>query len=192
GDFRRFARYAERMLEEREFFIRKSIGWVLRETGKPQPDTVFAWLLPRAARASGVTVREAVKYLSSAQRLRCSLPINRPSTREELPAADLDKGGEQRIQMGVGARLGLVVIAGRELPDPVHHHPGGGHAVDDGFEAVAELDGRRDQLLAAQCPGHSPLVRVGHRLVLEIGDLRPPAPILVAAVESKRRRVHGR
>jgi 3-methyladenine DNA glycosylase AlkD len=68
GDFRRFARYADRMLEDREFFIRKSIGWVLRETGKPQPDTVYAWLLPRAARASGVTVREAVKYLSSAQR----------------------------------------------------------------------------------------------------------------------------
>ena len=68
GDFRRFARYADRMLEEREFFIRKSIGWVLREAGKPQPDTVYAWLLPRAARASGVTVREAVKYLSSAQR----------------------------------------------------------------------------------------------------------------------------
>jgi 3-methyladenine DNA glycosylase AlkD len=68
GDFRRFARYADRMLEEREFFIRKSIGWVLRETGKPQPDMVYAWLLPRAARASGVTVREAVKYLSSAQR----------------------------------------------------------------------------------------------------------------------------
>jgi 3-methyladenine DNA glycosylase AlkD len=68
GDFRRFARYAEQMLEDREFFIRKSIGWVLRETGKPQPDTVYAWLLPRAARASGVTVREAVKYLSSTQR----------------------------------------------------------------------------------------------------------------------------
>jgi 3-methyladenine DNA glycosylase AlkD len=68
GDFRRFARYAEQMLEEREFFIRKSIGWVLRETSKKQPDTVYAWLLPRAARASGVTVREAVKYLSLAQR----------------------------------------------------------------------------------------------------------------------------
>jgi len=68
GDFRRFARYADRMLEDREFFIRKSIGWVLRETGKPQPDMVYAWLLPRAARASGITVREAVKYLSSTQR----------------------------------------------------------------------------------------------------------------------------
>lgn len=68
GDFRRFAWYADQMLKDREFFIRKAIGWVLRETGKPQPDIVYAWLLPRATRASGVTVREAVKYLSSAQR----------------------------------------------------------------------------------------------------------------------------
>jgi 3-methyladenine DNA glycosylase AlkD len=56
------------MLEEKEFFIRKAIGWVLRETSKRRPDEVYAWLLPRGARASGVTLREAVKYLSSAQR----------------------------------------------------------------------------------------------------------------------------
>jgi 3-methyladenine DNA glycosylase AlkD len=68
GDFPRFGRYADRMLKEREFFIRKSIGWVLREAGKPLPDMVYGWLLPRAARASGVTVREAVKYLSPSQR----------------------------------------------------------------------------------------------------------------------------
>ena len=68
GDFSRFARYAKSMLEEREFFIRKAIGWVLRETSKKRPDLVYEWLLPRAGRASGVTVREAVKYLSPAQR----------------------------------------------------------------------------------------------------------------------------
>ena len=68
GDFRRFARYADGMLEEREFFIRKAIGWVLRETSKKRPELVSRWLLPRAERASGVTVREAVKYLSPAQR----------------------------------------------------------------------------------------------------------------------------
>jgi 3-methyladenine DNA glycosylase AlkD len=65
--FERFARYAGAMLHEQEFFIRKAIGWVLRESGKKQPDLVYAWLLPRAACASGVTVREAVKYLPSAQ-----------------------------------------------------------------------------------------------------------------------------
>ncbi|MGI9557697.1 MAG: DNA alkylation repair protein [Solirubrobacterales bacterium] len=68
GDFDRFGGYAESMLEEKEFFIRKAIGWVLRETAKERPDLVYEWLLPRAPRASGVTIREAVKYLSEAQR----------------------------------------------------------------------------------------------------------------------------
>jgi 3-methyladenine DNA glycosylase AlkD len=62
-DFARFASYADAMLEEREFFIRKAIGWVLRDYGKTHPDTVTAWLMPRRARTSGVTMREAVKYL---------------------------------------------------------------------------------------------------------------------------------
>ena len=68
GDFERFSRYADAMLEEKEFFVRKAIGWVLRETGKKRPELVYEWLLPRAARASGVTVREAVKPLSESQR----------------------------------------------------------------------------------------------------------------------------
>lgn len=68
GDFARFARYADAMLDEREFFIRKAIGWILRDTGRKRPDLVFEWLRPRVARASGVTLREAVKPLSPAQR----------------------------------------------------------------------------------------------------------------------------
>jgi 3-methyladenine DNA glycosylase AlkD len=68
GDFTRFARYADVMLDEREFFIRKAIGWILRETAKKRPGLVYRWLLPRCAVASGVTVREAVKYLSARQR----------------------------------------------------------------------------------------------------------------------------
>ncbi len=63
GDFDRFARYADAMLEEKEFFVRKAIGWVLRHTGKRDPERVAAWVLPRAHRMSGVTYREAVKYL---------------------------------------------------------------------------------------------------------------------------------
>ena len=66
--FDRFAGYAETMLGEKEFFIRKAIGWVLRETSKRRPSEVYEWLLPRAARASGVTLREAVKYLEPQQR----------------------------------------------------------------------------------------------------------------------------
>lgn len=68
GDFDRFCRYADALLEEREFFVRKAIGWVLRETARRDPDRVHEWLEPRASRASGVTVREAVKYLSDEQR----------------------------------------------------------------------------------------------------------------------------
>jgi 3-methyladenine DNA glycosylase AlkD len=63
GDFDRFARYADQMLAETEFFIRKAIGWVLRETAKKRPELVAAWLEPRITRLSGVTLREAVKPL---------------------------------------------------------------------------------------------------------------------------------
>lgn len=68
GDFERVGRYADALLEEREFFIRKALGWVLREVSKRRPESVAAWLLPRAHRTSGVTVREAVKYLPPEQR----------------------------------------------------------------------------------------------------------------------------
>ena len=68
ASFRRFASYADAMLDEREFFIRKAIGWVLRETAKRRPDEVYDWLAPRAHRSSGVTIREAVKYLDDARK----------------------------------------------------------------------------------------------------------------------------
>jgi 3-methyladenine DNA glycosylase AlkD len=69
--FDHFAAHADRVLDEREFFIRKAIGWVLRETGKRAPQRVVEWLEPRTPRVSGVAIREAVKYLpaSDAERL---------------------------------------------------------------------------------------------------------------------------
>lgn len=70
GDFERFCAIADALLDEREPFIRKAIGWVLRETGKQRPDLVTGWLLPRAQRAAGPTVREAVKYLPESDRRR--------------------------------------------------------------------------------------------------------------------------
>jgi len=68
GDFQRFSRYADSMLSENEFFVRKAIGWVLRDTARKRPAMVHEWLLPRAQRASGVTIREAIKPLSEDQR----------------------------------------------------------------------------------------------------------------------------
>lgn len=78
GDFERFGGYAAGMLEEREFFIRKAIGWVLRDTSRRRPDLVYAWLRPRAARCSGVTIREAVKHLSADQRADVLAAHDRP------------------------------------------------------------------------------------------------------------------
>lgn len=63
-----FFGFADQMAAEREFFIRKVIGWVLRDMSKTRADEVYAWVLPRADRLSGVTLREATKYLTERQR----------------------------------------------------------------------------------------------------------------------------
>lgn len=63
GDFERFSRFADTMLGERERFIRKAIGWVLREVAKRRPKLVVDWLEPRLGRVSGLTLREATRHL---------------------------------------------------------------------------------------------------------------------------------
>ena len=67
GDFERFSRYAESMLGEKEFFIRKAIGWVLRDTSRKRPELVRAWVEARRERMSGLTLREATRRLPPAQ-----------------------------------------------------------------------------------------------------------------------------
>jgi 3-methyladenine DNA glycosylase AlkD len=62
-DLVRFTRYADPMLEEKEFFVRKAIGWVLREIARMDPTWVTAWVEPRIGRMAGVTFREAVRKL---------------------------------------------------------------------------------------------------------------------------------
>ncbi len=57
---------ADRLLDEREFFVRKAIGWVLRDLAKKNPVAVAGFLRPRMARVSGVTWREARKPLPAA------------------------------------------------------------------------------------------------------------------------------
>jgi 3-methyladenine DNA glycosylase AlkD len=69
-DRERLFALADPMLEETGFFVRKAIGWVLRELGQREPETVVAWLEPRVTRAAGLTVREAVKHLPEADRAR--------------------------------------------------------------------------------------------------------------------------
>jgi 3-methyladenine DNA glycosylase AlkD len=71
-DLPRFTSYAEPLLGEREFFIRKAIGWVLREISRRDPEWVAGWTQDHLAEMSGVTFREAVRRLPApeADRLR--------------------------------------------------------------------------------------------------------------------------
>jgi 3-methyladenine DNA glycosylase AlkD len=88
--WQRFAGYADAMLGEREFFIRKAIGWVLRETAKKHPDLVADWLAPRVHRASGVTLREAVRWLPAAS--RDALLVQRANGRDASRPVTRKKG----------------------------------------------------------------------------------------------------
>lgn len=63
AEWTRFCGYADLMMGEREFFIRKAIGWVLRDISRRRPDDVRAFVMPRLDTMSGVTRREAIKYL---------------------------------------------------------------------------------------------------------------------------------
>ena len=69
-DRERFERYATPMLAEKEFFVRKAIGWVLRETAKKDPAYVIAWTREHLDLMSGVTFREAVRRLPPEQAAR--------------------------------------------------------------------------------------------------------------------------
>jgi 3-methyladenine DNA glycosylase AlkD len=66
-DRERFERYAIPMLAEKEFFIRKAIGWVLRELSKKDPAYVAAWTRRHLGLLSGVTFTEAVRRLPPEQ-----------------------------------------------------------------------------------------------------------------------------
>jgi 3-methyladenine DNA glycosylase AlkD len=72
ADRPRFERYAGPMLAEKEFFIRKAIGWALRELAKRDPAWVAGWTEQRLQAMSGVTFTEAVRRLPppEAARLR--------------------------------------------------------------------------------------------------------------------------
>ncbi|MFH2019559.1 MAG: DNA alkylation repair protein [bacterium] len=51
------------LLSEKEFFIRKAIGWVLRELAKINPQLVYAYVSKYKAQMSGLTYREATRKL---------------------------------------------------------------------------------------------------------------------------------
>lgn len=63
-DQARLFRYALDLAPEKEFFIRKAIGWALRDHARTQPEAVRAFLMDSIKVLSGLTRREAAKHLS--------------------------------------------------------------------------------------------------------------------------------
>lgn len=66
GNWDRFSAFASGMLDEKVFWIRKAIGWVLRDVSKKRPELVSSFLAENIDRISGITWKEAVKYLPAA------------------------------------------------------------------------------------------------------------------------------
>lgn len=63
GDIQLFFSFAEKMLHEKEFFIRKAIGWVLRDLSQHDPEKVFRFMKKNLPKMSGLTFREGSRKL---------------------------------------------------------------------------------------------------------------------------------
>lgn len=53
----------EPSVDSREFFLRKAIGWALRQHARTDPEGVQRWVAGNAGRLSGLSRREALKHL---------------------------------------------------------------------------------------------------------------------------------
>lgn len=62
-DTQRLGNYALQLAPEKEFFIRKAIGWALRDHAKHKPAWVGGFIQKNAHLFSGLTVREATKNI---------------------------------------------------------------------------------------------------------------------------------
>lgn len=62
-DVERLFDFCDQRIEEREFFIRKAIGWALREYARTDPEAVAEFAGSRRDRLSGLSYREATKHI---------------------------------------------------------------------------------------------------------------------------------
>lgn len=62
-DTDRLFRYCRRRAGDSEFFIRKAIGWALRQYARTDPDTVREFVETHRTELSALTIREATKHL---------------------------------------------------------------------------------------------------------------------------------
>jgi 3-methyladenine DNA glycosylase AlkD len=59
----RLFRFCEARLGEKEFFIRKAMGWALREYAKTEPEAVAGFVLEHRDSMAGLSFREATKHI---------------------------------------------------------------------------------------------------------------------------------
>ncbi len=62
-DAERLFRYCDLRAGDTEFFIRKALGWALRQHARTDPEAVALYVHENADRLSGLTKREALKHL---------------------------------------------------------------------------------------------------------------------------------
>jgi 3-methyladenine DNA glycosylase AlkD len=53
-------------MDDRDFFMRKGIGWALRDAARSHPDEIRAFVAAHRERMSGLSLREATKHLGPA------------------------------------------------------------------------------------------------------------------------------
>jgi 3-methyladenine DNA glycosylase AlkD len=62
-DTERLFAYCTRQAGHPDFFVRKAIGWALRQYARTDPEAVRRYLADNTGRLSGLSVREAAKHL---------------------------------------------------------------------------------------------------------------------------------
>lgn len=62
-DVERLFRFCEVRMGEKDFFIRKAIGWALRDYARTDPRAVADFVLENKDRLSGLSYREATKHI---------------------------------------------------------------------------------------------------------------------------------
>src|SRR5262249_32295364 len=62
-DARRLLRYCADQAEHPDFFVRKAIGWALREYAKTDPEAVRTFVASHRGTLSGLSTREALRNI---------------------------------------------------------------------------------------------------------------------------------
>lgn len=89
-DETRLFRYVLTCAHEKEFFIRKGIGWALREYAYVHPERVESFVHAHQEQLSGLSVREALKNMEKLRRRRAS-PLSSAPHEHQRPSPDQEE-----------------------------------------------------------------------------------------------------